>query len=67
MINTIPAFCACCGRKLESGEPVVRVQYGPLYYCKHVGVTGAPAKRDDLFCQECHRSGNVAIRTPPEH
>lgn len=58
--------CQCCGKKLESGEPVVRVQYGAIYYCKHTGVSGPARKRDDYFCLDCQRSGDVAIRSPEE-
>jgi hypothetical protein len=55
--------CASCGKEIQNGENVVRLQYGPAYYVKHFGVSGVPSKRDDVFCTNCIKSGNVAIRS----
>jgi hypothetical protein len=59
----IPEFkwCASCGAELHRGAKVVRVQYGDIYYCKHVGVK-RKAATDDYFCEECVKNGKVAIR-----
>lgn len=55
----LKAVCQCCGKPIELGEAVVRVQYGTL------GVTAHPhlrvtnrADQDDYF----HRTCDVAVR-----
>lgn len=53
--------CQGCNKALNSGDKVVRLQYGTLYYVKHVGVK-RKASTDDYFCDDCLKTGNVAVR-----
>jgi len=54
-------MCQSCGKELQEGDQVVRVQYGEIYYCKHVGVS-RKASTDDYFCADCAANGHIAIR-----
>jgi hypothetical protein len=63
-------YCQSCGKELNEGDPVLRLQYGKLHYNKRAGLkkqkSGSRPNRendaDDYVCVDCIKAGNVAIR-----
>jgi hypothetical protein len=52
----IKEICQACGKELNSGDKVIAVRYGLLWYKKHTSISKA---RVDYFCYMC--AHNVAI------
>ncbi len=46
-------ICASCGDNIYADDQMVHVQYGKLHSGRY---------KNDYFCQDCVKSGNVAIR-----
>lgn len=50
--------CQTCGRELQEGDTVIRVQRGIIGYSQHVSVYRIAAT-DDYFCEGC----DLAVRS----
>lgn len=44
--------CQSCGRELQDGETVIRVQRGTIMYSAHISLH-RKASTDDYFCENC--------------